>query len=63
MEKCSKCGEKTVLMSGLVQANADQEPYEEGIIEDAEVSECEVYVSFQFCVSCNDMNEETLAKA
>lgn len=54
---CSKCGEKTILMSGTVYGDADSEPYESGVIEEVENHSCEVYLSFLFCADCNKAEE------
>lgn len=52
---CEKCGHKTVLAIGTVDSfYPDEEPYENGIIEDSKQDEIEatVRVVVQYCEKC-----------
>lgn len=53
---CEKCGSKTVLAIGIADSFCpDEEPYENGIIEDSKQNEIEVtvYISIRYCEKCD----------
>lgn len=60
MVKCKKCGHKTVLaMHTIGSFGPDQEPYEDGVIEDAEACEifAEVSIGIHYCEKCCKIND------
>ena len=60
---CENCGHKTILASGTVtEFTADQEPYENGIIEECDFCEIFsghiVYVNIHYCPVCHHINDD-----
>ena len=53
MSKCKECKSRMILMSGVGHLEADAEPYEAGIEEEAEITEIEIILSMHFCVKCS----------
>ncbi|KKM12602.1 hypothetical protein LCGC14_1720010 [marine sediment metagenome] len=60
MVKCKKCGHRTVLATGYANSfNPDEEPYENGMIEDPEQEEIctEVIVGIHYCEKCDEVSD------
>jgi len=67
MIPCEKCGHKTILASGeIVEFFPDQEPYENGKIEDCGYDGTftdgfttdPIYVNIHFCPECRHVNND-----
>lgn len=56
---CSKCGTQTMLMSGTIYLEPDEEPYEGGKYEGSRtgVEEIDLHIIAQFCENCNEIAE------
>ena len=57
---CKKCGHKTVLATSLVTYfDPDQEPYESGVFEKAELETIymHVMVGIHYCEKCEELND------
>lgn len=60
MELCQKCNNKTVLADRLITVfYPDQEPYENGVIENCESEEidAEVRVGIRYCEKCGKVTD------
>lgn len=62
-QHCEKCNTKLILMSGMVYGNADEEPYEADVIEEAEVSNCEIWINFMYCHNCDSAKEDSFSNS
>lgn len=51
-ETCNKCGGRTALITGQFYYDADDEPYNNGIIEDAEIESGDCWVGGYKCDNC-----------
>lgn len=54
---CNKCGNKTMLMSGVITLEPDQEPYENGIEEGSKtgIKEVDKSIIAHFCENCDEI--------
>lgn len=54
-KKCKKCGGRTALVAGSFSYSADQEPYMNGIIEQAKVEYGDIYLHALQCDDCGEV--------
>jgi hypothetical protein len=52
--RCETCKSKSILMTGVANVEADDEPYQKGKYEDAEVQEVEFVVIVKYCPKCKE---------
>ena len=57
MTHCIKCGTKTMLMSGYITLEIDDEPYESGKYEKSKtgVTEIENHILAHYCETCEEI--------
>lgn len=56
---CTKCGNKTMLMSGTIYLNIDAEPYESGVEEPSKdgITDIERHASAHYCENCDEVTD------
>lgn len=56
---CQKCGTQTMLMSGTIYLQVDDEPYENGKEEEprTDVEIVEEHIIAHYCESCEEVTE------
>lgn len=54
---CTKCGKQTMLMSGTIRLEPDQEPYESGEEEEprTDIDEIDRHIIAHFCENCDEI--------
>lgn len=50
--KCEKCNNPMITMSGTLYLVADDEPYKNGVFEEAEINEVDVWCNALYCAEC-----------
>jgi hypothetical protein len=57
MHHCQKCGNQTMLMSGYITLEPDDEPYESGKIEKprTDIDQVEKHILAQYCEKCDEI--------
>jgi hypothetical protein len=54
-QKCEKCGGRTALVTGTFYYDADDEPYNNGVEEDAKVESGDCWVGGFKCDDCENV--------
>lgn len=52
MSECPKCKYKLLTMAGVIELQADTEPYKADVLESADTPEADQYLTALFCEKC-----------
>jgi ssDNA-binding Zn-finger/Zn-ribbon topoisomerase 1 len=59
-DKCEKCGGRLALVTGSWHYEPDDEPYEEGVEEEAKTSGGQEYLAASKCDDCDHIQDITI---